>query len=172
VTPRAALSRRTALATAASASLALGACDIDPPRDDAPPGGASPTPDADSVLVGGVVAAIAAAQSVVEAALTAAPALAPTLDPLAATHAAHRELLAAAAPDAPTASPVDGGTTTDRASAVAAVRREERRLRRGVERASLAASSGDLARVLAVMAGALAQHEVALAATTRRRTAP
>ena len=158
------LSRRTALASAALAPLGLAACDIDPPERSDPTAGPSPTPPADSVLVASLVAAFGEAEAVVSSAVDAHADLAPVLDPLVAAHAAHRELLAAAAPDEASTEPAPGGVPGDRAAALAAVRRVERRLQRRVSKACGEAASGDLARVLASMAGSLAQHSVALAA--------
>lgn len=169
MSPRPALSRRTALATAALVPVGLAACDIDPPRDEVPTGGVPPTPHADSVLVGEVVTAIAAAEAVVTAARDAAPAVAPTLDALVLTHSRHRELLAEAAPDASAPAAPEGGVPAGRGAALDAVRRVERHLRRDLQRASGQASSGDLARVLAVMVGSLAQHAAALDAATDGR---
>lgn len=162
------LSRRTALTSAALSPLALGACDIDPPRRDGPTSdgssAASPSPSDDAVLVASVVTGIAGAEGVVAAVRTAHPDLAPALDPLAAAHAAHRELLAEAAPEVSPDDPVDAGTPAGRAAALAAVRRVERRLQRQVSRACSQAASGDLARVLASITASLAQHAVALEA--------
>jgi hypothetical protein len=153
--------------------LALAACDIDPPRpaDPGPDAGAGATPTEDSVLVADLVAAVAEAEGVVAAARATHAGLAPVLDPLLAAHTAHRELLADAAPDAD-AEPSAGGVPAGRGAAMAAVRRVERRLQRRVERACVAARSGDLARVLASIAGSLAQHAVALEAPVPAEVAP
>ena len=161
MTTRAAVTRRTAIA-AALAPAALAGCDIDPPPDPAPPGAATPTPLEDSVLVGSLVTAIARAEAVVSAAGDAVPRLRPDLDGLLAAHAAHRSLLVEAAPDAPAPSAPEGAAPATRQAALAAVRRSEQRLRGQVERGCARASSGDLARVLAAMAGSLAQHAAAL----------
>jgi hypothetical protein len=168
VTARARLSRRTALASAALSPLALGACDIDPPRRDEPASGdsspASPTPSDDALLVASLVTAITEAEGVVAAVRSAHPDLAPALDPLATAHSAHRELLAEAAPEVSGDDPVATGAPAARAAALAAVRRVERRLQRQVSRGCTQAASGDLARVLASITGSLAQHAVALEA--------
>ena len=171
MTPRAALSRRTALATAAVVPVALSGCDIDPPADEGPHSEVAPTPHQDAALVASLVTAIAEAEAVLTAAGEAAPALAPQLAGLASAHAAHRELLAEAAPDAGAQDEPAVGVPSGRADALAAVRRMERLLRGEVERGCLQASSGDLARLLAVVAGSLAQHAAALdAVAARRRT--
>jgi hypothetical protein len=162
VTARPRLPRRTALTSAALAPLALAACDIDPPQPSGPTSEATPEPAEDSVLVASLVTAIAEAEGVVATARTAHTDLAAVLDPLAAAHAAHRSLLAEAAPDAASDEPATGGVPAGRAAALAAVRRVERRLQRQVARGCAQAASGDLARVLASIAGSLAQHAVAL----------
>ena len=176
MTPRTALSRRTALATAALAPVGLAGCDLDPPQEadpgEDPSGGVTTAPDADAVLVAGVVAAIAAAEPVVAAARTAVPAAASVLTALEEVHARHRELLEEAAPDVSVPPAPETGVTARPAVALAAVRRAERRVRAEVDRASLQASSGDLARVLAVVAGSLAQHAAALDAVTGPGAAP
>lgn len=166
MTPRAAVTRRTAIA-AALAPAALAGCDIDPPPDPAPPGAATPPPLEDSVLVGSLVTAIARAEAVVRAAGDAVPGLRPALDGLLAAHAAHRALLVEAAPDAPAPATPDGGTPATRQAALAAVRRSEQRLLVQIERGCARASSGDLARALAAMAGSLAQHAATLDAVQR-----
>lgn len=171
MTPRAALTRRTALSAAALAPAALAACDIDPPPDPAPSGAATPEPPEDSVLVASLVTAILAAESAVTAARDRIPALRPALDALLAAHVTHRALLATAVPDAPASTPPTSATPVGRRAALAAVRRVERRLRRQVETGCARASSGDLARVLSAMSGSLAQHSAALDAAAGPRAA-
>lgn len=157
------LSRRTAVGSALVAPLVLAACDIDPPaRDDASP--ASPPPPEDAELVTSVVVELVRAEGVLAAA--AATGLTARLAPLAAAHAAHRELLVGAVADTelPDASPVRVPDAPDRA--LAAVRRSEQRLLRQLREACVGAASGDLARVLGSVAASTAQHSAALPATT------
>ncbi|MDR7253634.1 hypothetical protein J2X46_002624 [Nocardioides sp. BE266] len=158
------LSRRTTLGSALAAPLVLAACDIDPPSPDADPSGATPPPPEDSELVATVVAALVDAEAVLVAAGTAVPALYARLEPLIAAHAAHRELLAGAIPDAeqPTASPATVPPVA--AGALRAVRRSEQQLLRTLRDGCLGAASGDLARVLASMAASTSQHAAALTA--------
>lgn len=157
VTSRPALSRRTALSAAALAPVGLAGCDAGAPSAESPTG-ATAEPDPDTRLVGSVVGAIARAEAVVIASRAAAPRLARVLDPLAAAHAAHRDLFAQGAPSVPQPTVPDPEVPAGRRAALASVRRVEHRLRGEVELACLEASSGDLARVLAVVAGSLAQH--------------
>lgn len=168
MTPRAALSRRTAIATAAAVPAGLAACDIDPPADRGPGRDEAPTPHQDAALVASLVTAIAEAEAVVTAAGEAAPALRTSLAGLASAHAAHRELLAAADPDAAVVDRPAVTVPSGRAAALAAVRRAERRLRGDLDRGCLQASSGDLARVLAVITASVAQHAAALDAAPDR----
>lgn len=150
------------MGSALTAPLVLAACDIDPPpRDDTSP--ASPPPPEDSELVASVVVELVRAEGVLAAA--AASGLTARLAPLAAAHAAHRELLVGAVADAevPDASPTRVPDAPDRA--LAAVRRSEQRLLRQLREACVGAASGDLARVLASVAASTAQHSAALPAT-------
>jgi hypothetical protein len=156
------LSRRTALGSALAAPVVLAACDIDPPARDADGDGPAQQPPEDSELVASVLSELVRAGDVLDAAAAAVPALAARLAPVTEAHAEHRDLLAAAVPDAdlPTSAP-----TTVPAQAPAALRvvgRSERRLLRALREGCLAASSGDLARVLASMAASTSQHAAAL----------
>lgn len=156
------LSRRTTLGSALAAPLALAACDIDPPSDDAGPSAATPPPPEDSELVATVVAALVDAGAVLAAAGAAVPALDARLDPLVAAHTAHRELLVGALLDAalPSASPATVPAGAQRA--LRAVRRSEQQLLRVLRDGCVGAASGDLARVLASMAASTSQHVAAL----------
>lgn len=138
------------------------ACDIDPPARDTDDG-ATPQPPEDSALVAAVAAAVTDAAATVAAASEVAPALATRLTPLAQAHAAHLELLLGAIPDAevPTAEAL--GVPGRPPAALAAVRRSEQSLLRTLRESCVAAASGDLARVLASMAGSVSQHVAALA---------
>jgi len=141
------------------------ACDIDPPARESDAGpDATPTPAEDADLVAGVVASLVRAQAALEAASLSVPTLGLRLQPVGEAHAAHLDLLAAAVPDSerptaalPTVGPRPG-------PALSVVRRSEQRLLREVHEACTAASSGDLARVLASIAASTAQHGATLAA--------
>lgn len=109
-----------------------------------------------------VVAELVRAEAVVAAAVAAVPGLAERLGPVGAAHAAHREVLAGARPDAalPTAPAV---TVAPRiVAALRTVGRSEQRLLRSVREACTGAASGDLARVLASVAASTSQHAAAL----------
>jgi hypothetical protein len=141
----------------------LAGCDIDPPAVSS--SGApepTPAPPEDAELLATVVASLVRAQSVLEAASLTVPALGQRLEPLGAAHAAHLEVLVGAVPDAerPTAAPAT--VPAQILGALKAVRRSEQRLLREVREGCLAASSGDLARVLASVAASTAQHTAAL----------
>lgn len=157
------LSRRTTLGSALAAPLVLAACDIDPPRRASGSSPAPAQPPEDSALVAGVVAALVRAEAVLAAAATSVPSLGARLAPLAAAHAAHREVLAGAVPDAeqPTAEAV--AVPRRILPALRVVRRSEQQLLRVVREGCLGAASGDLARVLASVAASTSQHGAALA---------
>ncbi|WP_210438205.1 hypothetical protein [Nocardioides xinjiangensis] len=157
------LTRRTAVGSAVAAPLVLAACDIDPPaRQEGPR--ASPEPPEDSALVATVVAELVRARSVLEAATLSLPALTSRLQPVADAHAAHLDLLADAVPAADVPAPAPPTIPARDTAALAAVRRSEQRLLREVRHGCVAASSGDLARVLASIAGSTAQHAAAITA--------
>lgn len=139
------------------------ACDIDPPVRDTD-SAATPEPPEDSALVASVVAAVTDAAATLAAASEVSPAVATRLAPLAQAHAAHLERLLGAIPDAevPTAEAL--GVPGRPPAALAAVRRSEQALLRTLRESCVAAASGDLARVLASMAGSVSQHVGALAA--------
>ena len=166
VTPRSRLRRRTTLTAAALVPALMASCDLDPPRDGGGPAGDPPV-DADSLLVASVLSAIVSAEAVVAAASEASPGLARRLAPLAASHAAHRALLAEAAPDAATESASPAAPEDAAAPTLVAVRRSEARLQRTAIEACVDASSGDLARVLASVGASTSQHLAALDAGTR-----
>ena len=159
------LSRRTTVGVALVSPLALAACDIDPPISEPAPGSpspASPPPPEDSELVATVVAELVRAESVLAAALASVPSLSDRIEPLAAAHAAHRAVLSGAVPtsDLPTPEPVSVPGRI--IPALRTVRRSEQRLLRSVRAGCVDAASGDLARVLASMAGSISQHAAAL----------
>lgn len=156
------LSRRYTVGAALALPLVVSACDIDPPARGNASGEVVSAPPEDSALVASVVAAVVDAAGTVSAASEVTPDLATRLTGLARAHAAHLELLVGAVPDAevPTAGPA---TIPPRpAQALVAVRRSEQRLLRTLRESCAAAASGDLARVLASMAGSISQHVATL----------
>ncbi len=157
------LSRRTTLGSALAAPIVLAACDIDPPPRVDPTSSATPEPPEDVELVAAVVTSLVRAQSVLAAATSAVPALGARLDPVAASHAAHLDVLVGAVPepDVTTAAPPTLAPRPE--AALAAVRRSEQRLLREVRTGCLEARSGDLARVLASVAASTSQHAATLA---------
>lgn len=160
------LSRRTTVGSALlfplALPLSLAACDIDPPLREDSSGGPVVEPPEDSALVASAVAALSAAADVVTAAADVSPALAARLDGLARARAAHLDLLAGAVPDAERPTPGTASVPARPAAALVAVRRSEQRLLRTLRDACVAASSGDLARVLASAAASVSQHLTAL----------
>jgi hypothetical protein len=146
------------------APLVLAGCDIDPPAPaPSPSGGAgSPAPDDDTALLAGVLGALDTTAAAVAAARARHPSLAASLQPLVHLHAAHREVLGAAAPELdPSAAPTPAVPGRP-AAAAALVRRDETRLVGDLRRATVAAESGDFARALASMAASVTQHLVVL----------
>lgn len=185
---RCALSRRTALlgavvlGTAGCTPYSLGedherAGDLEP----APPSG--PRADPDVALAAAVLAAEQSLVDLVDATLEEHPRLAGVLASTRATHTAHIDLLADAAPDGPSASaapesslgpsPAPGPRSGPRVppdpeQALRAVARHEDELSLADKRSAFAAESGSFARVLASMAAAAAQQSAALRATRLR----
>jgi hypothetical protein len=179
---RRALSRRTALL----GTLAVGtaACtpyslddERDPGRQAAP--AEQPTADPDVSLAATVLAAEQALIDRVDATLDAHPRLARLLAGTRATHAAHVDLLAAAAPDSPvpssSSSPSPAASATsgpepaprvprDAAQALRALARHEDELSLEDKRSAFTAQSGSFARVLASMAASAAQQSAVLRA--------
>jgi hypothetical protein len=179
---RRALSRRTALL----GTLAVGtaACtpyslddERDPGRQAAP--AEQPKADPDVSLAATVLAAEQALIDRVDATLDAHPRLARLLAGTRATHAAHVDLLAAAAPDSPvpssSSSPSPAASATsgpepaprvprDAAQALRALARHEDELSLEDKRSAFTAQSGSFARVLASMAASAAQQSAVLRA--------
>lgn len=175
------LSRRTAVAGALAAPVALAACDIDPPRDAAAPTGPDGPPAADGTddvdLLAEVVDGIESTMALAVAA-RARPADADLAARLTALHEAQVAVLGAAAPedtdpgtdsDSPDASATPAPAPDD-AGAAEGTRLvpAERALQRLLARSAATAQSGDLARVLASAAAAIAQ-ELAVDDLARRR---
>jgi hypothetical protein len=130
------LSRRTTLAVGAAAGvLVVAGCDSDT---DEPASAPTPTADPDGDLVDAVLEELGGAYRL---------AVAGGFPKLTALHRAHIEALDGTPP---TAAP--GHATAD------AVRRNEKRIRALLVESAVAAESGALARLLASMSAALAQH--------------
>ena len=144
--------RRTALALAAGVTgVAVSGCTSDSPEDPADPARTSAPPvDADQTLVDDVVERVATALATVVRAGEAAVPLARELAPLQAMHEAH--LLALDAGEHSYASP--GMEPPTRKSVLAA----EARLQKFLVTAAVKAESGTLAKLLASMSAAVAQH--------------
>lgn len=132
------LPRRAALALGAAGLAAVTGCDGSSETPVPPP---SPTPDADEALVEDVLAEIAAAWR-----LTA------SRPELAAVHEAHIAALEGEIDVTPVRRPVGA----------AVLRSREKHLQAALVSASLAAESGELARLLASMSAAVSQQLVAL----------
>lgn len=162
------LSRRTTITTVLLVPAGAAACDIGSPAEEPSTAPSTPPRDADSELVASVLAEVVRAESVIAAAAVAAPVLARPLELLATAHAAHRTLLAEAAPDAASDSPALADPPDGRAAALRAVRRSEATLQRTAIEACVDASSGDLARVLASLSASTSQHLAALDANAGR----
>jgi hypothetical protein len=148
--------RRTALASLLGLTVALTACDLDPPRDSASPSSAAPDPE-DTLLVAGMVESLTAASELVRAVVAATPALGEPLLPLAQAHDEHRAVLQAALPERTDADIAQPPAPTGRRAGLRSVRRSERLLLHSTREAALAARSGDLARVLASVAASTTQ---------------
>jgi len=114
----------------------------------------SATADPDSALVDDVVGELTDLAGLVASVATAYPRLAPALKPFRELHAAHLEILGG---EASTAS-ADAGSLPGPSRALQEVRLREQRSQRRLVDASVAARSGDLARVLACMSAGAAQR--------------
>lgn len=154
-------SRRTTIAGGLAALLAVAGCDAVPsPREASPSGepagGSAPTATAqDRALVGEAASLVAGALAVLD---QLDPALREAAAPLRDMHLIHLEVLApegssAAATPAP---PRQAQSAWD------LVRRTERDLGRWLADSAVAADSGALARLLAVMSASVVQHHAGL----------
>jgi hypothetical protein len=159
--------RRTALGALAGAIAGAGVlsgCDLD----DLGPGGPDPTPgaggeaevDADQGVVDDAVADLARTAALLTATRTRFPRLRARVAPLHALHLAHLETLGGAPDDAGDAggAPATPAVPGSARAAWSEVRTLESRLQRRLADWSVAARSGDLARVLASMSAAVAQE--------------
>ncbi|PUA80686.1 hypothetical protein [Nocardioides currus] len=161
--PRAQTSRRTALALAVSAPLALAACDLDPPARSASgsssgsptatPSAAAPLPDAD--VVEGARAATLLAVALIEAAQARHGLRRSGLEDLLRLHAAHLAVLDDGSPEPEVEAPLVAATPARARAQVAA---SENGLTATLADAAGQAASGDLARALASMSAALRQR--------------
>lgn len=148
--------RRAALAvTAGLGGLAVAGCTADDgdPRPSTSTTSA-PSVDADSALVGEVAGRVAAAGALVRRVLRDSPSLRSDLDPLRRMHEAHLEALGGHDGSARSSRPRRGGT----ADALRQVAASEQRLQRSLAAAAVRAESGTLAKLLASMSAAVAQH--------------
>jgi hypothetical protein len=147
--------RRTALAVAAGlAGLAVGGCTSDSPDDpDDPASTSAPPVDADQELVDGVVERLNTALGAVVTAGDASRPLARKLAGLSRMHVAHLEALGGSENWS-----ADIGQAPDRQEVLAG----ETRLQKFLTTAAVRAESGTLAKLLASMSAAVAQHLAAL----------
>jgi hypothetical protein len=159
------LPRRTALvATAAMTGLAVGACTSDSPDDPAnptdpsdpagPTGTSAPPVDADQDLATGVAVDIASLGVFVDSLAQDFPALRSELRPLRRMHDAHLEAVGGFDDSIPSPPPNPGGPEEARGALV----RYEQRHQRDLAAAAVSAESGTLAKLLASMSAAVAQH--------------
>ena len=150
-----ATTRRTAVGAALAGLAAVSGCDAGRHGTSGSPG-VSATADPDAGLVDDVVAELTDLAGLVASVATAYPRLAPALKPFRELHAAHLEVLGG---DAPTPSAGTApGSLPGPARALQEVRLREQRSQRRLVDASVAARSGDLARVLACMSAGAAQR--------------
>jgi hypothetical protein len=152
--------RRTALAVGAGlAGLAAGGCTSDAPGSPAEPAATSAPPvDADQELVTEVAVRLAAMAVFVDALSRDFPKLRADLRPLRRLHAAHLAAVGGFEDGVPSPAPNEGRpveVTRD-------LRRSEQQLQRELAAAAVRAESGALAKLLASMSAAVAQHVAVL----------
>ena len=158
--PRVHTSRRTALALALSAPLALAACDLDPPT--AEPS-ESPTvpPPPDAEVVASARQAILLTVALLEGVSARHRRLRADIRPLLRLHAAHLEVLDDGADDGAEDEAVEPALPADTAlMARTQVSDAESSLAAALADAARQAASGDLARALASMSAAVTQRVV------------
>jgi hypothetical protein len=150
------LTRRTALTvTAAVTGLASAACTSDSPDEPSDPTSTSAPPvDADQELATSVAVDISVVGVFVDSLAQDFPALRSELRPLRRLHSAHAEAVGGFDDSVPAPVPLAGG----RAEALAELARTEQRLQRDLAAAAVRAESGTLAKLLASMSAAVAQH--------------
>ena len=156
--PRAATTRRTAVGAALAGLAAVSGCDAG--RGDGETGsGVSTAADPDSALVDRVVSEVTDLAGLVASVAGSYPRLARTVRPFRELHATHLEVLGAER---------SGGSAGHHsfdgaAAALRELRLREQRSQQRLVAASMAARSGDLARVLACMSAGTAQQLALLA---------
>lgn len=150
------ISRRAALSgLGATAVVVLGGCRLGP--DDEVAGASKEQRDADEALVATAVADLRAARDLADRTMRRHVGLSPAMTPLVTMHDAHLGLLGASAA-ALEATAVPGRSP----KALARVRAAEQRLQRRLATHAAGATSGTLARALASMSAAVAQHVAVL----------
>lgn len=151
------ISRRAALSgLGASAVLVLGGCRLGP--DDEVAGASKEQRDADEALVEAAVRDLRAARDLADRTLRRHVGLSPAMTPLVTLHDAHLGVL-----DATAARPGSApGVAVRSGPALARVRAAEERLQAQLAAHATAATSGALARALASMSAAVAQHVAVL----------
>lgn len=146
-----ALTRRAALAGLAAGGLVgLGACRWGPPEEI--DGASEQEEDADAALVRTAAADVLEVRDLADRTSRRHVGLSPALTPLVALHDAHLGVLGDA--EQPAAPPVPGRS----GPALTAVRKAEQRLQARLAEHAASATSGPLARALASMSAAVAQH--------------
>lgn len=151
------ISRRAALTgLGASAVLVLGGCRLGP--DDEVAGASKEQRDADEALVEAAVRDLQATRDLADRTMRRHVGLSPAMTPLVTMHDAHLGVLDATAvrPEPAPAVAVRSGP------ALARVRAAEVRLQAQLTAHAVAATSGALARALASMSAAVAQHVAVL----------
>ena len=154
-TPRVQTSRRTAIALALSAPLALAACDLDPPSAvPSEPATAAPLPDAEIVAAAGKWILLTIA--LLEAVRARHRPLREDIRPLLAMHLAHLEVL-----ERPSDESVEADLVAETpALARAQISSAEGRLAASLADTARQAASGDLARALASMSAGVTQRVI------------
>lgn len=154
--PRAHTSRRTAIALALSAPLALAACDLDPPSSQ-PTKSATADPLPDEAVVGAARKSILLTVATIEAVNARHRSLRVENAPLLALHATHLAVLGEADTDETVEGEIPQNTPALARKQVAST---ENGLAGTLVGTAGEAASGDLARVLASMAAAVTQRVV------------
>lgn len=161
------LTRRTTLVAAPLAGLS--ACEWGPDRPDVETPAPTPTDASeDTTRVTAALASITSTAELVARVAARHRRLARPLADLTALHLAHATLLQEGVTEPPSASP-PGPVPADRRQAHALVVREERGLQEELAALSVEVASGTLARALASMSAAVAQHLTVLPAPEERR---
>ena len=153
------LSRRTTLALGVAGLVVVAGCDDGGDGSgDRPANAPTPAQDPDGDLVDSVLTALTDTLEIVGHVGDRFPGLAAPMAPLRALHTAHIEALDGTPPTTFAGS----GVIANPEAALTLVRRREKRLRSDLVESAVVAESGTLARVLASMSAAVAQHLVTL----------